>query len=463
MTDQELLALPAEDLACYALAMWPSFELAAHHAKLVEHLEAVERGEITRLAIAMPPRHGKSLTSSILFPAWYLGRHPERQVIAATYSQELADEVGRKVRALLLDPRQGAIFPRCRIDAASAAAARFSTTAGGSYLGVGRGAGITGRGSDLLLIDDPLKDSAEAGSQTTRRALQDWYASTAFTRLQPGGAVIVCATRWHEDDLTGWLLREHAGEGWTVLSLPAVAEAAEDFRGEGEALWPERFPLDLLAKIRAQVGGVVWASLYQGHPAAGEGRVFKREWWGRYRELPAFDRVVQAWDTAFKAGTESDYSACVTIGEAKSGFYVLSAWRGRVEFPELKRRVLELAAEFTPAAVVVEDRASGQSLLQELQRESRLPVLGIKADTDKVTRASVVTPTIEAGRVFLPEGAAWVESFLEEVSAFPASVHDDYTDAFVHAMTYLRQRMPGQNVLDFYEMELGRLGLVKRP
>jgi predicted phage terminase large subunit-like protein len=448
---KEVLGLAAMDFACYCLAMRTDYALAPHHRKLIDHLEAVERGEITRLVIAMPPQHGKSLTGSILFPAWMFGRHPERNTIFVTYAQEpLADEIGTKVRELLRDQRHRAIFPACRLVDGSAAASRFSTTAGGSYLAVGRGAGITGRGAHLLLIDDPLKDNREAASATTRRELQEWYAWTARTRLRPGGAIIVIATRWHEDDLTGWLLRENASEGWRVLSMPAIAEQDEDFRREGEALWPERYPLEALQQLRSLRGGAAFTSLYQCRPAAAEGRIFKREWWGTFREAPAFDRIVIALDTAFKATTESDYSAAVTIGETRTGFYVLGAWRGKVEFPELKRRVVELAQEYKPAAIVIEDRASGQSLLQEFQRETNLPVLAIKADVDKVTRASAVTPTVEAGRVFLPEGAAWVEPFLDEVSAFPAAVHDDYTDAFVHALTYLRQRLPGQNVIDYY-------------
>ena len=268
----------------------------------------------------MPPRHGKSVITSSIFPAWYLGRHPERHVIFATYGQEFSDDFGRRVRNFIADPAHRAIFPNCSLSEDSTAAHRFNTTAGGAYFAVGRGGSITGRGAHLLLIDDPIKDHEEANSETIRKALHEWYASVAYTRLTPDGAIIIIQTRWHEDDLAGWLLREHASENWDVLSLPAIAEQDESFRKEGEALWPETYPVDTLNRIREAVGGAAWASLYQQRPAAAEGAIFKRTWWRSYRQPPEFSQIVQSWDTAFKKGADNCFSVCTTWGSAENGY-----------------------------------------------------------------------------------------------------------------------------------------------
>jgi predicted phage terminase large subunit-like protein len=439
-TDQ-LLALAREDLGCYAAVQWPSFELAYHHDLIVSKLEAVERGQISRLMIFLPPRHGKSLITSAIFPAWYLGRHPERHVIFSSYGQELSDDFGRRVRNFISDPIHQAIFPNCGFSEDSTAAHRFNTVKGGAYYAVGRGGPITGRGADLLLIDDPIKDRDEVHSETIRKSLHEWFASVAYTRLMPGGAIIIIQTRWHEDDLAGWLLREHASENWDVLSLPAIAEQNEKFRREGEPLWPERFSLETLNRIRDTIGGAAWASLYQQRPAAAEGVIFKRNWWQVYR-LPLtveMNRIVQSWDTAYKRGTENDFSVCTTWGEAENGYYLLHLWRDRVEFPELKRMLASLAHQWKPNAILVEDRASGQSLIQELKRSTVLPLIPVKADSDKLTRAQAVTPLIEAGKIFLPESAPWRSDYIEEMAGFPNGRHDDVVDATTQALNYLRE------------------------
>jgi hypothetical protein len=206
-TPTSVLALARADLACYAMAQFLSFELAAHHRVIVDKLEAVERGEIQRLMIFMPPRHGKSLLATQMFPAWYLGRHPDRSVISASYGQDLADDFGRKVGNLISSPIHRTVFPTCRLAGAAASMRRFNTLAGGSYYAVGRGGPITGRGAHLLILDDLLKDREEAQSETVRRNLYEWYAHVAYTRLQPGAAIVLIQTRWHEDDLAGRLLQ----------------------------------------------------------------------------------------------------------------------------------------------------------------------------------------------------------------------------------------------------------------
>jgi predicted phage terminase large subunit-like protein len=436
------MLLARSDLAVYCSLAWPRFEMAQHTRLIVEKLEAVERGELDRLMVFMPPRHGKSLIASTLFPPWYLGKHPDRSIIATSYGQELASHFGRSVRNAIVDPLHRSVFPSCVPSSDSQAAHRFDLMNGGSYYATGSGGSVTGRGADLLLIDDPIKSDQQAYSAAERRSLQSWYESVAYTRLQPGGAIVIIQTRWHEDDLCGWLLNEHSEDGWEVLSLPAIAEQDEHWRHEGEALWPKRFPLDKLAKIRAAIGGFAWQALYQQRPSAAEGAVFKREWWQYYIEsaLPArFDQVVLSLDTAFKAGASNDYSAAVVLGVAQAGYYVLDVWRERVEFPELKRAVAALAARWNPHQVLVEDRASGQSLIQEIKAETRLPILPVKVDRDKVSRATAITPLIEAGPVYLPRLASWLPDFLDEVSSFPAAPHDDMVDALSQALNHVRR------------------------
>ena len=437
---KEILQLARGDLACYAMALWPRFELAAHHRLIVDRLEAVERGDIRRLMIFMPPRHGKSLLGSQMFPAWYLGCHPDRSIITASYSQDLADDFGRQVRNLVSDPIHRAIFPECRLADDATSMRRFGTTAGGLYYAVGRGGAITGRGADLLLIDDPLKNFEEARSEPNRRGLHEWYTSVARTRLQPGGAIILICTRWHEDDLSGRLLRESGDENWHVLSLPAIAEVDESFRCVGEALWKEKYPLVALEEIRREVGGPTWASLYQQRPAAAEGAIFKREWLRYYREQPVCKRIVQSWDTAFKTGLENDYSVCTTWGVAENGYYLLWFWRGRVDFPDLKRLAVSLAQEWKPSAILVEDKASGQSLIQELRYQSPLPIIPVKADSDKLARAQAVTPLFEAGKIHLPESAPGLADYVDELAAFPTGIHDDAVDSTTQALNYIRHQ-----------------------
>jgi predicted phage terminase large subunit-like protein len=451
---QAAIAFAREDLASFSTLAWPKFELAHHHRAIIERLEAVERGDISRLMIFLPPRHGKSLLGSQLFPAYYLGRHPDRSIIAASYASELAIDFGRKVRNLVAAPVYQAIFPQAKMASDSASAHRFSLLNGGGYFALGAGGAITGRGANLLLIDDPTKSAADANSDAYRRSLHEWFESTAYTRLQgDSAAIVIIATRWHMDDLPGWLLREHPEENWSVLSLPAIAETDEGWRQEGDALWPKRFPLRTLNRTRATVGGAAWASLYQGQPAAAEGAIFKRDWWRFWTEatLPArFEQTVLSIDSAYKTGRENDYSVGLILAVGTNGFYVLDVSRKRLEFPALKREIEMLAMKWKPDQILVEDKASGMSLLQELRVGTRLPIQAIKVDTDKVTRANACTPLTESGRVFLPAAAPWLTDFLEEISSFPNAPHDDCVDAFSQALNFVREAYSYTSLSQYY-------------
>ncbi len=435
-----ILLLAAQDLACYAFALRRDFELAAHHRLIIETLEAVERGDIKRLVVVLPPRSGKTLLVSQLFPAWFLGRNPQKSVISCTYGQDLSDDSGRKVRNFALSDISRAIFPTLELRADSTSMRRFDTTMGGSYYAVGRGGPVTGRGCDLLICDDLLKDAEEARSELIRKNLHEWYKHVARTRLTTHGAIVLVGTRWHDDDLIGHVLREHPEENWKVLNLPAIAEANDALgRDEGEPLWPEKFPLATIEQIRQAIGPRAWASLYQGRPTEAEGALFKREWFRTYREMPgSFEKIVQSWDCAVKTGAANDYSVGTTWGVTANGYYLLALYRARMEFPELKRQVIRQADEWKPHAILIEDASAGASAIQELKVSTRFPVLAIKAEGSKISRAEAVTPMFESGRVFLPEGAAWPSDFMDELCAFPAGAHDDIVDSATMALNYLR-------------------------
>lgn len=425
------LAFARENLLAYSIAINDAYQVAQHNRKIANLLQRVERGEVKRAMVFMPPRHGKSMLASENFPSWYLGRHPERYIITATYAQELADDFGRKVRNRLNDPLYQAIFPECVLRSDSAAARRFNTSAGGSYFAVGAGGPITGRGAHLLLVDDPLKNRAEAESETVRRHLKDWYTSTAYTRLMPGGAVVIIQTRWHEDDLAGWLLKEHAHEGWEVLSLPALDE-------HDAPLWPEAYDLQALERIKRAIGSRDWEALYQQRPSPAEGGLLKRGWWKTYREAPKAiaaraDEVITSWDLAFKETKTSDFVVGQVWARIKADRYLLAQVRGRMDFPATVSAIKNLAAAWPEARThLVEDKANGPAVMSTLGRE--IPgIIAVEPSGSKVARVNSVAPYVEAGNVYLPEGWEGLSEFIEEAAAFPNGVHDDQVDAMSQA------------------------------
>jgi predicted phage terminase large subunit-like protein len=280
----------------------------------------------------------------------------------------------------------------------------------------------------------------------------DWYRDDLYTRQEPGAAIILIMTRWHMDDLAGRILAGDDASEWKVICLPGFAEAGDLLgRSEGEALWPERYDEAALEQIRNALGSSFQA-LYQQRPSAQEGAIFKRQWWSTYATQPNFTRIVQSWDTAFKTGHDNDYSVCTTWGQAENGYYLIDVWKRRVEFPTLKIMVNTLGQQFRPTVVLVEDKASGQSLIQELRRDTRLPIMPIKVDTDKLSRAYAVTPVIETGRAFLPESASWLVDYLDSMAAFPNGMYDDEVDSTTQALNYLigRGSAAGTGVFEYY-------------
>jgi predicted phage terminase large subunit-like protein len=431
-----------DSLAGFCERMDPTYARARHADLLIEHLEAVERGDIRRLMVFEPPRHSKTYHVSERFPAWATGRNPKVQGILASYGAELAERNSRVIRNLLRDERWP--FPGVGVSEDSGAVNRWSTNHGGIWVAAGVGGAMTGFGADLLLIDDPVKGRAEADSETFRETAWSWYTEVARTRLMPGGRIVVCQTRWHEDDLAGRLLNSNNASQWTVLRLPALADEPDDplARPMGAALWPEWFGVDALNEIKADLtteqGARAWQSLYQQRPTADEGGQFKRAWFSeRWDTAPPVSLKVMAVDAAFKAGVMNDYSAIVVAGAGENSFPVLDVHQGRWEYPELKRTIVEMYAEWLPHAILIEDTAAGQSVIQELRLSTRHPVIPIKVSASKEARAATVAPVCESGRVLLPRSGRNVGALVDQLAAFPTGLHDDMVDAFVHAVGYL--------------------------
>ena len=438
-----------QSLSAFVRRMFPGYTGGRHLTDLCAALERCASTPNGRLIVTMPPRHSKSLHVSEHLPAWYLGRFPDKRVIAAAHTASLAYTFSRRVRNKLADPRWP--FPGVRVaDDKGAVSAWDLADRRGGYVAVGVGGTPVGMGCDLLVIDDPVRSAADADSETVRDALWEWYQGTIRTRLEPGASVVVTATRWSEDDLTGRLLaaQEAGGERWEHLHLPAVSDA-------GDPLWPERWPLSELDRTRAAVGSRTWEAQYQGRPSPAEGGMFKRHWWRSYEALPALRRAEILVDSAFKDGVANDWSVFALWGsDGLTGSYLVRVWRERVQFPELIQlghAAHAWASDRFPALrvpLVVEDKASGQSAIQVWSRPYHtrdgvlpaLPVVRFPAETNKTARAEGVTPEVEGGRVFVPAAAPWLGAWVEEHAAFPAGAHDDQVDTTSMALTRLRGR-----------------------
>lgn len=397
----------------------PQYQAANHHKLIADKLEAVDRGEIDRLMIFMPPRHGKSELASKRFPAWCLGRNPMRQIIAASYNSDLANDFGRNVRNIVDEPEFREVFPDVSLATDSHAANRMNTNKGGAYVAAGVGTAVTGRGAHIALIDDPFKDRAEADSETRRELVWDWYRSTLFTRLMPGGAIVLIQTRWHEDDLAGRLLEAERNQ-WDVLELPAV-------NNDGEALWPEWYDRDALDRIRATVGPREWSALYQQRPQPDEGTFFQRAWFKEWETLPGL-RYYGSSDYAVTDGG-GDYTVHRVWGiDAAGALYRVDGWRGQTTSDVWIERKLDLIAKYKPLAWFGEGgviQKAIEPMLNRRMRERRTycRLEWLPSVADKPTRARSFQAMAASGRVYFENQAD-----LSEYLVFPAGKHDDEVD-----------------------------------
>jgi predicted phage terminase large subunit-like protein len=409
---------------------WQCFD----YLYLLSHVvtAAIARGG-GRILVEIPPRHGKSFFISKWTPAWFLENWPDQRVILTTYEANFAAKWGRQVRNI--------VSSRIACAEDSTAAARWATAEGGGMITAGVGGPITGEGGDLLIIDDPHKNWQEAMSSTIRQGIIDWFNSTFYTRAEPGATIVVLHTRWHERDLIGYLLKEHE-DNWVNIRFPAIAEDNDVLgRRPGDALCPERYDEKALDRIRKGVGSMVWAGLYQQRPAPAEGNIFKRQWFRYYKQPPRGMFIIQSWDTGYKKGKHSAFTVCQTWGAGQDGLYLLDQWRERVEYPELEKQVGLLYMKWSPSAVLIEDKASGQSLIQSYQRKTSLPIIPIEPLADKVVRAMAVSPFFEAGRIVIPEPSPltrWVSDYVETLATFPNTEFLDEVDATSQAVTWLQ-------------------------
>ena len=433
----------------YVKYVWPNFIHGKHHEKMARAFERVAEGKTKRLIINMPPRHTKSEFASYLLPSWFLGKFPGKKVIQTSHTAELAVGFGRKVRNLVDSDRYKDLFPDVALQADSKAAGRWATNYAGEYFAIGVGGAVTGKGADLLIIDDPHSEQEAALAEVNPEIYDktyEWYTSGPRQRLQPGGAIVIVMTRWSKKDLTGQVLKSAAqrgGEDWEVIEFPALFES-------GEPLWPQFWSKKELLALKEELPNSKWMAQYQQNPTSEASAIVKREWWQVWEEErpPYCEFTLMSWDTAFEKTNRADYSACTLWGVFykpddngidQANIILLNAFRDRMEFPTLKRRAVEEWKEWEPDAVIIEKKASGSPLIYELRAmgipvQEYTPVRG----NDKISRLNSVSDLFASSRVWAPN-TAWAEEVIDEVASFPAGEHDDYVDSVSLALMRFRK------------------------
>jgi predicted phage terminase large subunit-like protein len=438
------------DFLTFVNRMWPSFIAGRHHSIMADAFERVAKGELKRLIINMPPRHTKSEFASYLFPAWFLGRYPEKKIIQTAHTAELAVGFGRKVRNLINQEDFQQVFPGITLSSDSKAAGRWNTNKKGDYFAIGVGGAVTGKGADVLIIDDPHSEQEAALGAYNPEVydkVYEWYTSGPRQRLQPGGAIIVVMTRWSVRDLTGQIVKSatqrDGADEWEIIELPAIMPS-------GDPLWPEFWPLDQLESLKAELPVSKWSAQYQQDPTSEEGALIKREWWREWERdsPPPCEAIIQSWDTAFLKTQRADYSACTTWGifhhpnedgVTVPNLILLDAYKEKLEFPELKRAAYEKYWEYEPDQMIVEAKAAGSPLIFEL-RAMGIPVTEFTPSRgqDKIARVNAVSDLFASGVIWAPP-TRWAEEVIEECAAFPAGENDDLVDSTTQALLRFRQ------------------------
>ena len=436
-----------ESFLSFTQAVWPGFISGQHHQKMAEAFERAVTGGCKRLIINMPPRSSKSELTSFILPAWWLGHHPKDQIMQISHTAELAESFGRKVRNLVNSPEYTQIFDT-RLSKDSTSAARWNTSIGGKYVAMGVGAACAGLGSSLLVLDDLISEQeGKSLNPSPHNNVYDYYMTGPRQRLQPGGTIILVMTRWSQIDLTGRLvdsmMKNPEGDQWEVIEFPAILPS-------GKPLWPEFWPLDEILRTKATIDNRFWQAQYMQNPTSEEGAIIKREWWNEWQQeaTPPITYVLMAWDTAYEKHNRADYSA-VTVwgvfyydeddGTTRPNIILLEAGKKRVEFPELKQWVLAMHTEWQPDSMVVEKRASGASLIQELRRMG-IPVQEFTPTkgNDKISRLNAVADIFASGMVWRPQ-MRWADEVVDDVASFPAGQHDDIVDTVSMALHRFRQ------------------------
>jgi predicted phage terminase large subunit-like protein len=432
----------------YVKMMWPGFVHGRHHALMAKKFEAIAKGEMKRVIINMPPRHTKSEFASYLLPSWFLGLHPAKKIIQCSNTADLAVGFGRKVRNLVDSEQYSTVFPGVKLRQDSKAAGRWATNKNGEYFAIGVGGTVTGKGADLLIIDDPHSEqeaAAASGNPEIYQKVYEWYTSGPRQRLQPGGAIVIVMTRWGEADLTGRVLQDalkrEKGEEWELIELPAIMPS-------GNPLWPEFWSIDELEALKEELPVSKWNAQYQQKPTGEEGALVKREWWKIWERdrPPNCEYVIQSWDTAFTKSERSDYSACTVWGvfhmdeDPKNvNVILLEAYQERLEFPELKEKAFEMYNIWEPDTCIIEAKAAGSPLIFEMRRmgvpvQEYTPVRG----NDKFVRINSVTDLFRSGKVWAPD-TRWAHELIEQMASFPNAAHDDLVDSSTQALIRFRQ------------------------
>jgi predicted phage terminase large subunit-like protein len=444
LKQREIRKQSRDDFLTFVKSMWPSFIEGYHHRKMSQTFNRVARGELKRVIINMGPRHSKSEMSSYMLPSWLLGLKPDLKIIQATHTGELAVRFGRKIRDLVDTEDYKKVFPDVSLRADSKAAGRWETAKGGEYFAAGVGGAITGRGADVLIIDDPHSEQ-DAMSETAMESAYEWYTSGPRQRLQPGGTIILVMTRWSKKDLTGQLIKAQAldpkADQWEVIEFPAIMPS-------GNPCWPEFWKIEELEGVRASLPHAKWAAQWMQEPTGGEGAIIKREWIRFWEQTtpPVPEYIIQSYDTAFSKSEKADFSAITTWGvfrnESESGNYqiiLLDSVKDRLDFPELKKVAYESYIHWEPDSVIIEAKASGMPLTQEL-RAMGIPVQNYTPTrgNDKIARTNAVAPIFESGLVWIPE-TRFGEELVEELCEFPNGDNDDLVDSTTQALLRFRQ------------------------
>jgi predicted phage terminase large subunit-like protein len=430
------------DFMTFVKRVWPEFIEGSHHKRIAEKFNLIAEGKIKRLIINMPPRHTKSEFASFLLPAWMIGRRPNLKIIQTTHTTELAVRFGRKAKTLMDMPEYKEVFAtRLRED--SQAAGKWETEQGGEYYAAGVGSAITGRGADLLIIDDPHSEQDALNVDALERAFE-WYTSGPRQRLQPGGAIVLVMTRWNTKDLTGSLLRatgDLKADKWELIEFPAILPS-------NKPVWPEYWKLEELESVKASLSIQKWNAQWMQNPTSEEGAIIKREWWRKWDKdyIPPLEHVIQSYDTAFMKKTSADYSAITTWGvfysDEDSGpqLILLDAIKDRFEFPELRRVAYQQYQYWQPESVLVEAKASGLPLTYEL-RKMGIPVINFTPSkgNDKHSRVNAVAPLFESGQIWAPTHKDFAQEVIEECAAFPYGDYDDLVDSMTQAVMRFRQ------------------------
>ena len=422
--------------------VWPEFIEGSHHKIINKKFNDLAEGKIKRLIINMPPRHTKSEFASYLLPAWMIGKNPKLKIIQATHTADLAIDFGRKTKHLVGQENYRELFPT-RLQEDSQAAGKWKTEQGGEYFAAGVGGAITGRGANLLIIDDPHKEQDIRGDGKSFEKAMNWYTAGPRQRLQPGGSIVIVMTRWSTKDVTGQLLKAQSEEGsdqWEVVELPALLP-------DGKPVWPEYWTSEELLKTKASIPVTNWNAQYMQQPTGDEGALIKREWWRDWtaKHPPPLDYIIQSYDTAFTKGTKSDYSAITTWGvfeteEDGQNIILLDAFKDRYEFPELRRVAYQQYLDWKPDMVIIEAKASGLPLTHEL-RQMDIPVINFTPSrgNDKHVRVNSVAPLFESGKIWAPMHEHFAQEVVEECASFPFGEHDDYVDSTTQAIMRIRQ------------------------